>query len=171
VAGSSRITFPKRKITSQPKAGKIIEVETPTHICGTMDFENGAIGQITTSFDVYGDPLPNIVVYGSEGTLIVPDPNGFGGVPKLRRATDREFGDVALTHGFAGNDRGVGVLDMAYAIRRGGTHRASGQLACHALEVMHAFSLSSETERHVHPEPLAARPAAMPAGIYGDERG
>ncbi len=84
---------------------------------------------------------------------------------------ESEFSPVALTHGFAGNDRGVGVLDMAYAIRNGGTPRAGGQLATHALEVMHAFSISSESERrNVHLTTSVERPEAMAAETYADER-
>ncbi len=170
VSGSTRITFPTRTITSQPKAGKTITVETPTHLAGTMDFSNGAIGQITTSFDVYSDPLPNIVIYGSKGTLIVPDPNGFGGQPTLRLAGENEFKPVVITHAHNGNERGLGVLDMCHVIRNGGSHRASGELAFHALEVMHAFTQSSVTERHIHMESTAKQPAAMNPDSYMDER-
>ena len=169
VSGSTRISFPTRTITSQPKNGKVIEVQTPTHISGTMDFENGAIGHITTSFDVYGSPLPNIVIYGSEGTLIVPDPNGFGGTPLLKRAGEDDFSPVTLTHGFDDNARGIGVLDMAYAIRNGNSARASGQLASHVLEVMHAFDQSSTTESHVHIKSKITRPEPMTADMYADE--
>ena len=169
VSGSTRITFPTRTITSQPKHGKVVEVETPTHISGTMDFENGAIGHITTSFDVYSSPLPNIVIYGSEGTLVVPDPNGFGGEPLLKRAGDKEYLPVALTHGFADNARGVGVLDMAYVVRNGGTVRASGDLAAHVLEVMHAFDESSKSEKHIQIQSKIQQPAPMLADTYADE--
>jgi predicted dehydrogenase len=170
VTGSTRITFPTRTITSQPKAGTVIQVETPTHLCGTMDFANGAIGQITTSFDVYSSPLPNIVVYGSQGTLIVPDPNGFGGQPMIKQAADHEFRPVAITHGYTEGERGIGVVDMCYAIRNGGSHRASGALAFHALEVMHAFTTASTTERHVHLTSMVERPQAMDPDTYADER-
>lgn len=169
VSGSTRMSFPTRTITSQPKNGKVVTVETPTHISGTMDFANGAIGHITTSFDVISNPLPNIVIYGSEGTLIVPDPNGFGGEPMLKRLSDNEFLPVSLTHGFSENSRGIGVLDMAYAIRNGGTPRASGNLAIHALEVMHAFEQSSLSERHIHVTTTVDRPEAMSPTTYADE--
>jgi predicted dehydrogenase len=169
VSGSTRISFPTRTITSQQKNGKVIDVQTATHISGTMDFDNGAIGHITTSFDVYGSPLPNIVIYGSEGTLIVPDPNGFGGTPLLKRAKDPDYTPVPLTRGFDDNARGVGVLDMAYAIRNGGTARASGQLAAHVLEVMHGFEQSSKTDSHVHIQSKINRPKPMSADLYADE--
>ncbi len=170
VSGSTRATFPTRTITSQPKARKVIDVETPTHLTGSMDFVSGAIGQITTSFDVYSDPLPNIVIYGSEGTLIVPDPNGFGGQPKIRLAKDDTFRTVELTHGYSDNERGIGVADMCHVIRNGGSHRASGALAYHALEVMHAFTQSSESERHIHLTSMVERPAPMDVDTYADER-
>ena len=165
VSASTRITFPTRTISSQPKAGKVLTVETSTHMAGTLDFEGGAIGQLTTSFDVFGNPMPNIVVYGTEGTLIVPDPNGFGGEPKLKRAGS-DWESVELTHNFDGNARGVGVLDMAYAIRTGAAHRASGDLALHVLDVMLAYDRSSESGTHVKPGGLSSRPEAMPVNAY-----
>ncbi|MDR3689786.1 MAG: Gfo/Idh/MocA family oxidoreductase [Fimbriimonas sp.] len=170
VAASARISFPTRTITSQPKAGTVIQVETPTHLCGAIDFVNGAIGQVTMSFDVYSSPLPNIVIYGSEGTLVVPDPNGFGGQPMLKQAKDTEFHAVELTHGYTEGERGIGVVDMCYAIRNGGAHRASGDLAYHVLEVMHAFAKSSDSDKHVHLESQVERPEAMRADSYADER-
>lgn len=169
VSGSTRISFPTRTITSQPKHGKVVSVETPTHISGTLDFANGAIGHITTSFDVIGSPLPNIVIYGSEGTLIVPDPNGFGGQPMLKRLSGGDFEPVSLTHGFAENGRGVGVLDMAHAIATGGSPRASGSLAYHALEIMHAFDESSKSERHIHLASSTNRPEPLAPDAYADE--
>jgi predicted dehydrogenase len=63
VTGSARITFPERTITSQPKFGNKIEVEVPTHIAGVLDFANGAVGTIVTSFDVWGGQLPRIEIY------------------------------------------------------------------------------------------------------------
>ena len=60
VTGSARITFPERTITSQPKYGKKITVNTPTHVAGVLDFANGAIGTIVTSFDVWSAELPRI---------------------------------------------------------------------------------------------------------------
>lgn len=169
VSGSTRISFPTRTITSAPKSGKVVTVETPTHISGTLDFANGAIGHITTSFDVLPSPLPNIVIYGSQGTVIVPDPNGFGGEVQLRRLGDEKFVPVPSIHGFGGNERGVGVLDLAYALREGRQPRASGELAAHVVEIMHAFDRSSREERHVHVVSSPERPAAMGPETFADE--
>jgi predicted dehydrogenase len=169
VTGSARISFPTRTITSQPKFGKVVTVETPTHIVGIMDFASGTIGEITTSFDVMHASLPPITVFGSEGTLAVPDPNGFGGPVRVRRKGDEEWSAIPLAHGFAENSRGLGVLDMAYAIRKGTPHRASGALAFHALDVMHAFTDASEAGRHIDIQSAVPRPEAMAPDLYGDE--
>ena len=89
VTGSARITFPERVITSEPKYGTKITVDVPTHVAGIMDFESGAIGTILTSFDVWDSQLPRIEVYGTTGSMIVPDPNTFGGPVYIKRAGDQ----------------------------------------------------------------------------------
>ena len=73
-----------------------------------LDFAGGAVGTITTSFDVWGSRAPCIEIFGTEGTLSVPDPNGFGGVPQLRRMDAEGWSDLPLTHGYADNARGIG---------------------------------------------------------------
>jgi predicted dehydrogenase len=161
VSGSVKITFPTRTITSQPKAGQVIDVATPTHLVGSLDFANKAIVQLATSFDVYGSHEPIIAIYGSEGTLLVPDPNGFGGEVKLRRGWG-EFASVPHTHGDAENARGIGVRDIARSIAENRPHRASGDLAFHVLDVMLAFEESSDQGRHIAIESGVDRPAAMP---------
>jgi predicted dehydrogenase len=167
IAGMARITFPTRTITSEPKKGKVITVETPTHIAGVMEFANGAIGTITTSFDVWGSAaqLPRIEVYGTEGTLLVPDPNGFGGEIKLRKPGEKELIPVALTHGYAENFRGLGVADMAQAIRSGRPHRAGGELTYHVLDAMQSFLDAGAKGRTVAVKSACERPAAMPVGL------
>jgi len=75
VAGSARASFPERVIGNGPRRGERIEVRVPTHVAGVVDFAGGAIGTLVTSFDVWGSTLPRIEVYGSEGSLSVPDPN------------------------------------------------------------------------------------------------
>ncbi|MFY9235207.1 MAG: Gfo/Idh/MocA family oxidoreductase [Fimbriimonadaceae bacterium] len=139
VSAMTRATFPTRTITSEPKKGKVIEVETPTHIVGTMEFASGAIGQITTSFDVWHSTLPPIEIYGTEGSMLVPDPNGFGGEVKIRSSKDSEWRTAPLEFGYAGNSRGLGVRDMVLALHEGRSCRASGELANHVLDVMHGF--------------------------------
>ncbi len=168
ITGSTRITFPERTITSEQKHGTIINVDVPTHVAGIMDFENGAIGTILTSFDVWASTLPRIEVYGSEGSLIVPDPNGFGGEVKLRKPGMNDWESVELTHGFAENSRGIGVADMAYAIQSGRPHRANGDLAYHVLEAMHGFHDASDSGTHYVMQSRCEKPAPFPVGLSGD---
>ena len=97
VSGSHGSGFAERTITSAPLSGQTVEVEVPTHVAGVLDFQNGAIGTIVTSFDVWASRAPRIEIYGTEGTLSVPDPNNFGGPVVLQRGRD-EWREVSLTH-------------------------------------------------------------------------
>ena len=165
VTGSARITFPERLVTSQPKHGTRIEVDVPTHVAGVLDFANGAVGTIITSFDIWSAHLPRIEIYGTEGSLSVPDPNGFGGPVLVKRAGASEWSDVPLTHGYAVNSRGIGVADMAYALRSGRPHRANGELAYHVLDIMHAFHDASREGKHIELASTCDRPAPLPMGL------
>jgi len=162
VTATARITFPERKITSQPLAGTSITVNTPTHVAGVMDFEGGAVGTLVTSFDVWSENQSKIDLYGTEGTLSLPDPNTFGG-PVWSWRSDA-WTELPLTHHYTGNCRGLGLADMAQALRSGRPHRASGELGMHALDVIHAFLDSSERGEHVEVQSTFERPEALPAG-------
>jgi predicted dehydrogenase len=165
VAGTAQSAFPERTITSQPQAGKKIPVETPTHVAGVIDFASGATATIVTSFDTYSYPFPPLVVFGTEGTLEIPDPNRFDGVVRLRKAGTDTYEEIPHTHTIE-RGRGSGVADMALSIaRRARPHRANGALAQHVLEVMEAFEKSSVTERHIKISSTCERPPALPVGL------
>ena len=165
VSGSARISFAERTITSQPKAGASIVVEVPTHVAGVLDFECGAVATIITSFDIWAANLPPIEIYGSEGTLSVPDPNTFGGPVRIFRAEEGAWREEPLSHSYAANSRGLGVADMANALRSGRPHRASGDLTYHVLDIMHAFHDASEQRRSIELSSGCVRPAALPVGL------
>jgi predicted dehydrogenase len=165
VTGSARITFPERTITSKPKYGTPIQVNTPTHVVGVMDFAQGTVATLITSFDVWSANLPRIEIYGSEGSMSVPDPNTFNGPVLVRRAGEQEWREMPLTHGYAKNSRGLGVADMAQAIRSGRPHRASGELAYHVLDLMHSFHDASREGHHIGMSSSMSRPAPMVAGL------
>lgn len=167
VTGSARVSFPERTITSEPRNGTKIAVDVPTHVSGVLDFASGAVATIIMSFDVWAASLPRIEIYGSEGSLAVPDPNGFGGPVKLWRTSDREWREAPLTH--AENSRSVGVADMVTAARSGRAHRASGALACHVLDIMHALHDASAAGTHVELASTCERPEPMPAGLAEGE--
>ncbi|WP_077328967.1 Gfo/Idh/MocA family protein [Virgibacillus siamensis] len=146
VTGSANISFPERETPE----GRKFPVEVPTHISGVLDFENGAVGTLVTSFDSWGNNLPRIEVYGEHGTLGIPDPNTFGGPVKYRRKGEIEFMDVPLTHSYRMNSRGIGLADMAEAIQENRQHRANVDLTYHVLEIMHGFHIASEHGKHYH---------------------
>ena len=165
VTASTRITFPWRTVTSEPKRGQVINVRTPTHLSGVLDFQSGAIATMVMSFDVWDHHLPHIEIHGTLGSLSVPDPNCFGGTVRVKRGREGEWEDVPFTHGYADQSRGIGVADMANALRSGRPHRASGELAYHVLDVMHSFDEASRDERHVQIQSRCERPAPLSLGL------
>ncbi len=165
VSGSARVTFPERTITSQPYYGRKITVNTPTHISGVMDFASGVVGTITTSFDVWANNAPLLEIYGTEGTLSLPDPNSFGGPVRLWNVKTGKWHEVPLDYGYTENARGLGVADMANALRSGRPHRASGEMAYHVLDAMQAFFDASNEGRAVELTSTCSRPAPLPLGL------
>jgi predicted dehydrogenase len=165
VSGSARISFPEREIKSEPLAGKMIQVETPTHIAGLLEFESGPIVSLVTSFDVQAHGMPNIEIYGSEGTLSIPDPNTFGGPVRIRRHGDAEWTEVPLEFGYASNSRGLGVADMISAEHGKREHRANARTAYHVLEIMHSILDSSESGQRIDLLSSMTRPQPLPEGL------
>ncbi|MEO7932663.1 MAG: Gfo/Idh/MocA family oxidoreductase [Chthoniobacterales bacterium] len=169
VAGLTSQSYSERTVGKGPKKDQKIPVHIPTHVAGNLQFASGVIATMVTSFDVQSHQLPWIEIYGSEGTLAVPDPNMFGDPVKLRRAGETEFQVIPHTHGYAENSRGIGVADMAVATSLGRPHRASGELALHVLELMHAFHLSSDSGRYYELQSTVERPAALPLNLIPGE--
>jgi predicted dehydrogenase len=161
VSGSARKTFDTRTITSEPLNGTVINVDVPTHIAGIMDFSNGAVGTIITSFDVYSHTLPCIEIYGSEGTLRVPDPNTFGGPVYVKRFREAQWSEIPLLKNYPDNSRGLGLTDMAEAITEGRPHRASGELAYHVLDIMHGFHDASASGKYYDVKSTCSRPEPL----------
>lgn len=162
VAGFCTAGFPQRTVSSAAKAGTVIDVGVATHVSGLLRFVNGAVVSIVTSFDVWQHKHGNMELYGTEGAIVVPDPNRFGGTVSI--AHERAaWTDVPLSHGFAdGNFRGLGLADMARALRTGRSHRCSGELGLHVLEVMEAFQTASDDGQTVEIMHRCERPAPLP---------
>lgn len=166
VTASTQITYPERTVTSEPKYGTKIPVNTPTHIAGIMEFASGAVGTLITSFDVWHHRLPFIEIYGTEGTLSTPDPNHFDGPVYIRRAKDEAWREVPLTHGYTSNARGLGTADMAHAMRSGRLHRANGEMAYHVLDIIESFMQSATVGRHITLTSTCTRPEALNPGLH-----
>jgi predicted dehydrogenase len=163
ITGSATIAIPERTITSQPKQGKRIHVETPDHICGTMEFESGVSGVIVQSFATrfaqYDGKQP-ITIYGTEGTMKAPDPNMFDGQIFVRRTNDPDFVEIppAFHRGYG---RSIGAADMAHAIRAGRAFRATGEQAFYVLDLMAGFLDAARSGQAYTPTTKYERPAPM----------
>ncbi|MDR2479082.1 MAG: Gfo/Idh/MocA family oxidoreductase [Treponema sp.] len=161
VSGSAQKSFETRTITSEPLNGTVIDVEVPTHIAGVLDFASGAVGTIITSFDVWSSSMPKIEIYGSEGSLQVPDPNTFGGPVYLRRHNDSVWREMPLTGSFGENSRGLGITDMCEGIAENRPHRASGELCRHVLDIMHGIHDASASGKYCLLESACEKPALL----------
>ncbi len=160
----------ERTVGSGPKEGTTFSVEVDTHVTGVLEHESGVLSTVVTSFDVWGSNLPRIEVYGSEGSLSVPDPNGFAGDVQVFTPGSREWSVAKVAGGYADSGRGYGLGDMARAIRDGGPHRASGELAYHVLDVMESLLESgAQGGAPVEVESTVERPAAVPEGATPDK--
>jgi predicted dehydrogenase len=146
----------------------VYPINVTTHLTGVVEFKCGAVITVISSFEVYGHGHNPIEIYGSEGSLIVPDPNTFGGPVRLLRNGGDGWKDVPLSHIYTENSRSIGAADMAYAMQTGRKHRASGELANHVLEIMLSFDKSSKLGKKVELSTTCERPAALPLGL---ERG
>lgn len=171
VSGMTSMARRERTITSAPRKGQVMPVHVPTHVSGSLRFANGAIVQIAMSFDVAGHNHLPLEIYGTEASLIVPDPNNFGGEVKLKRpGSEWEDETVALPYA-DGNYRSLGVADMAHGILADRPHRASGALALHVLEVMEAFDKSSRTGQVVEMTTTVERPAPIAQSLVNGRIG
>src|SRR5215207_6426786 len=127
VTGMTARARRERTIGSAPLAGQIIAVDVATHVAGTLRFVSGAVVTIAMSFDVPQHRHAPIELYGTESTLLVPDPNRFGGSIEIGR--NKSWSERPAQHLYAdGNYRIIGVADLAHALRSGRPHRASGEL-------------------------------------------
>jgi predicted dehydrogenase len=168
VSGMTARLRDRRAIGSQPLAGQTIHVEVATHVAGTLRFASGAVVTIAMSFDVPQHRHAPIELYGTEATLLVPDPNRFGG--SIETGRNKTWSERAVEHAYAdGNYRTIGVADLAHAIRSGRPHRACGDLAFHVLEVMEAFQISSDSGNHVTIASRPQRPAMLPTDLAHGE--
>jgi predicted dehydrogenase len=178
--GFAKATFSERMVETQPRYGEIIKVETPTHICGNLEFENGVIASMVMSFDVWDSELPRLEIYGTKGTLCIKDPdpedgpNLFGGPlyyksektarwngkPRPKGLENWEL--IPVVHGYNENTRGIGLADMAYAIRDGRPHRANGDMAYHVLEIMLGMLESAKEGKFYSLQSRCSKPEPLP---------
>ena len=176
VCGMSNRGFERRMIENGDRKGEWMDVEIDTHVQGMMEFESGAIGSITMSFDIWDSEMPRLEVHGTQGTICIPDPDPVHGANLFQGEVwyrTREFSRwthqprpqgrddwliAENTHGHNEDSRGLGLVEMAYAIRQGRAPMANGELAYHVLEAMTGILESPERNRFVNVDSRCARP-------------
>lgn len=172
ITGSART---ERLITSpgSPLAGTSVPVNTPTTIHSVMEFESGAIVTFGASWDVHAHGHHNIELYGSDGTIFVPDPNFFGGdvvvadrngVRRTLPATSSPFARANVDLDKAvprANYRTAGLADLIASLQEGRPARCSLELCLHAVDVMLSILRSGETGRSENLSTTCSRPAPL----------
>jgi predicted dehydrogenase len=149
----------ERVVGSGSLAGTTFPVLTPSHVSALLRFVSGASAQAFFSFDAPAFRFA-LEITGTDGTLILPDPNTFGGDDCIRRGGSQTEELLAATT--ARSTRGTGVLDMARAIREGRPHRADGALGFHVLDAMAAILRSVEESSFVRVESSVERADPLP---------
>jgi len=172
--GMTKRSFDRRLITSEPHRGETIDVDTDTWLSGNIEFSGGAIAQVFTTFDVHYTAQSRFEVYGTKGSMMVPDPNTFGGPVLLLRPEDAAaapktdpglarhgvpdfyagWKEIPLLYDYPENSRGLGLADMAKALRTGRDHRANYRQQRHVLEIMTGFTKSCEKKSYI---PMTSR--------------
>jgi predicted dehydrogenase len=161
VSGAGGRSRDVRVIGSGPRAGTEFPVTVPTTVTALLDFERGGSAQLVLSFD---SALRRVLleVTGTDGAAVLPDPNFFDGPTLVHTIGATDLTELAAEGSKA--TRGVGVLELARAIRAGEPERASGELAYHVLDAMLAIDESITTGEPVLVDSTVTVPPPLPAG-------
>lgn len=149
VSGTVGRSDRERVVGTGSNAGSPVSVEVDTHINGLLEHRSGATSSILMSFDVWKSQRTPIEVYGTAGTIAVPDPNLFSAPVSVWTTATGDWSEVEPTAGFVDAGRGYGLADLADAIADGRPHRASGELALHVLDVMESIILAGTEHRTI----------------------
>lgn len=163
----------KREITSEPRRGQFITVETPTTIHAVLEFHNGALVTLGASWDVEAHDHRNMEIYGTDGTLFVPDPNFFGGELILARRNGVRETVEPWKHPLGvpnwerpsgppfANYRTAGLADMMLAIEAGRKPRCSLETTLHGVDIMTSILKSAELGKAIELTTTCERPDAL----------
>ena len=172
VGAMTSMASPTRTITSQPRHGEIIPVKTPTTIQALLEFVSGARITLTASWDVWSHRHANMELYGTEGSLYVPDPNFFGGTVEAsgRDKDIKPLENWAHPFGVANqespsgpraNYRTAGLADLAASLIDGRDARCSLDRTLHGVDVMTSILKSGEEGRFIDLSTTCTQPAAL----------
>ena len=162
----------ERIITSEPRNGEKIIVETPTTLMGVLNFKNASKIQFFASWDVWKHKHSNLELYGLEGSMVIPDPNMFGGEISISKKDSEweTFNTNKMLLGIPNKDdggtktanyRGIGLSDMANSIKNGTQARCSLELSLHVLEIMEGILISSENNTIYQTETTCLQPKPL----------
>jgi predicted dehydrogenase len=162
VAGFGSTSRRTRTIEIGPRTGESFRASTPTHTTAAMELESGVLANLVASFDTAGQYVCDLVIHGTEGVLMLPDPNAFEGTVRLKRGRGG-WEDLSYASRGARDARGIGLHDMVEAIRDDRPHRASGMLGAHVVEVVRGILAAVHEGRTVEIESRVALPEPLPA--------
>ncbi|MHC5795086.1 Gfo/Idh/MocA family protein [Lacisediminihabitans sp. FW035] len=164
VSGVATRSNRERTIATGDRAGSSITVDVDTHVSAILEHANGVTSTLTVSFEVWASRAPLFELYGTTGTIAVPDPNRFSDPVEVWTVAEPEWTEVPASAGYADAGRGVGLADLAHAIETDRPHRASGELGFHVLEIMDAVLRAAREHRVVELTSTVARPEPVPFG-------
>ncbi len=173
VCGMSKTHEPERAhfFTSHGNFGEPYTITAETLLAGTVQFQSGAVGSLHFNSASIRCEKPQLVLYGTQGILYLPDPNFFGGEVKVLAKGQMEPYVLPHTHAYDGDDRGIGVAEMAWALRKGRTPRAHKEMAYHALELLTGVIESGETGKFYEMKSSFEQQPPLPRGYLGADYG
>ena len=162
----------EREIHTGPHAGTMFPVEVPSTIQIVTAFEGGAQSQTLLSFDSALERHGIVEIHGTEGTIVLPDPNQFAGriayvkpLGVIRDGMSFEQEWIEIEHDDVVVGRGIGALDMVRAIAEGRPHVASGELGFHVLDTLLSAQEAAATGQAVVVESTVAPVPLLPEGF------
>ena len=164
VSGIATRSDRERFIATGNQAGNRVPVDVDTHVSAILEHANGVTSTLTVSFEVWASRAPLFELYGTTGTIAVPDPNRFSDPVEVWTVDEPAWTEVPVSAGYADAGRGIGLADLAHAIETDRPHRASGELAFHVLEIMDAVLRAGSEHRVVELTSTVARPEPVPFG-------
>lgn len=131
-----------RVIRSGPRAGETFHAAAATHLIALLTTQEHVRVTVTTSFDIAATTRPHLEIYGTEGTLVLPDPNFHDGRVRYRRRDESSWHDLAHADSGPPAGRGIGVLDLVESVGRGSSECPSGHRAHHVVEIIEAIEFA-----------------------------
>ena len=169
VCGMSGILDPQQThyFVGHDDFGETYTQRSETYLSGVMRFQSGCIGTVHFNSRSIRTEKPYVAFYGTQGILLLEDPNSFGGQVKVILKGQTEPVVIPYTHGYAEDSRGLGAAEMAWALRMGRIPRTNGDMAVHALEVLAGIVESGETRKFVQIVSRFERQPMLPRGYMG----